>query len=293
MPYHLRKDETVAAGIKRIATEELDDAISHLRGKSKLKEDEITHESRKNVKKVRAALRLVRTELDGAYDEENQSLRKVGRELSGLRDAGALITAYESLNLGTQPARDSVRHALQTRRSAIEKEKNPARLWAGVADVLAGVRKRVKSWPLNHDGFPALKKDFQKVYKDGRNALDHIGSQARPEDYHELRKRVKDHWYQVRLLEKVWSDVLRGYEKSLKELETQLGDDHNLVLLQQVITQSPKAYGTDSEVERVLKAIEKKQQDLRDQSIAAARRVYAEPPRRVTDRIETLWKLWK
>jgi CHAD domain-containing protein len=150
----------------------------------------------------------------------------------------------------------------------------------------------VKSWPLHQDGFPALKKDFQKVYKDGRNALDKIGSHARPDDYHQLRKRVKDHWYQVRLLEKLWSDVLRGYGKSLKELETHLGDDHNLALLQQVITQSPKVYGTDSEVERVLKAIEKSQKDLRDQAISTARRVYAEPPSRIADRIENLWKLW-
>jgi len=52
-----------------------------------------------------------------------------------------------------------------------------------------------------------------------------------PENYHEWRKRVKEHWYHVRLLEVTVADG--GYEKSLKELETALGEDHNLVLLQE------------------------------------------------------------
>ncbi len=65
----------------------------------------------------------------------------------------------------------------------------------------------------------------------------------RPENYHDWRKRVKDHWYHVRLLESLWTEVLEAREASLKNLETWLGDDHNLVVLCDKLTNEPEKYG--------------------------------------------------
>ena len=61
-----------------------------------------------------------------------------------------------------------------------------------------------------------------------------------PENYHEWRKRVKDHWYHVRLLEGFGTLGCGSYEKSLKELETLLGEDHNLVVLREKCKRSPR-----------------------------------------------------
>lgn len=58
-------------GLRRIATEELESAASQLSKAHGQRRDEAIHESRKSVKKVRAILRLVQTELNDTYREES------------------------------------------------------------------------------------------------------------------------------------------------------------------------------------------------------------------------------
>ena len=61
----------------------------------------------------------------------------------------------------------------------------------------------------------------------------HGGSHPREGDPgHALRKRVKDLWYDVRLLEGPWLRAPR-LGKQLNELETLLGDVHNLTMLRE------------------------------------------------------------
>ena len=291
MPYHLKRKESLPDGIRRVVTEELDDAIAHLSGKSKGKQDEATHEARKSVKKVRAVLRLVRTELGKSLSDDNQRLRHVGRQLSEIRDAGALIGALDQLEKGK--VADAVRHALGARKTHIEQEKNIPVLFPKLAKTLNEVRKGTKTWRLRTDGFDAIERGIENTYRSGRKALRRAEQTSNADDYHELRKRVKDHWYQVRLLDHVWVDVLKGYEKTLKALETALGDDHNLVLLRDLITVSAESYGTEAEVKHFLDEIEQRQKVLRDDAMSLAHLVFAERPRRVVSKAHELWSVWK
>jgi CHAD domain len=124
MPYHLKHNESLPEGIKRVIREETDQATAHLTGKS-----DSNREARKSVKKIRAALRLVRTELDETFEEENVRLRNMGRALSEIREAGAIIGAFDSVieqrhkkRLSKQ-VEDSIRGALLARKAHIEQEK--------------------------------------------------------------------------------------------------------------------------------------------------------------------------
>ena len=62
MGYTLRKKESAAAGLRRIAREELDGALEELDG-ARGDSDELVHELRKHFEKVRSVLRLVRDEV--------------------------------------------------------------------------------------------------------------------------------------------------------------------------------------------------------------------------------------
>ena len=53
--------------------------------------EDAVHETRKSIKKVRALMRLVRTEPGESYTAENAALRGTGRRISEIRDAAALI----------------------------------------------------------------------------------------------------------------------------------------------------------------------------------------------------------
>src|SRR3954454_24795777 len=61
--YRLLPGEPVGAGMKRILTAQVDDGIAHLRGEAGTESAEAIHEARKDIKKIRSALRVIRHEL--------------------------------------------------------------------------------------------------------------------------------------------------------------------------------------------------------------------------------------
>lgn len=297
MSYRLKADESVPQGLKRIVREELDDAIRQLSGK-KAGRNESIHEARTSIKKVRAALKLVRKELGSTYRRENARLRDAAHRLSEIRDAGAMITAFDAVcDHGNKPwnrgAQDAIRRALLAHQSKVEREGNLRRLLPQIADSIAGARDPGPGWPLRRGGFGALKGSFEKSFRDGRKALSHARKNSRPEHFHELRKRVKDHWYHVRLLEDLWDGMMTEYEKTLKGLETRLGDDHNLVLLHDLVAAAPRQYGTPDDIRLLFGKITRYQKQLRREALQTAKRVYSERPRQLMKRFHALWTVWR
>src|SRR5947209_12932093 len=146
MAYHLVRGESVPENIKRIAHEQIDAAVEQLRGKGEANRDEAIHEARKNVKKARAVLRLVRPELGGAYPQQNDRLREVGQKLSELRDAGALIGAFDAVRDHyrkrlSRPTVTAIRRSLSARKIQAEQEHDLDRLLPKLAGIMVEVRK--------------------------------------------------------------------------------------------------------------------------------------------------------
>jgi CHAD domain-containing protein len=165
-----------------------------------------------------------------------------------------------------------------------------------LGDIAASLRaasKRVKAWPLQTDGFPAIAPGLRLTFRRGRKALARVQNCPRPENYHEWRKRAKDHWYHVRLLEDLWTDIMQAYEKTLNDVQSWLGDDHNLVLLREQIVAEPDSYGSDKDIDLLLKVAAKYQKELRDGARSVGKRVYyEEKPRQFVQRMRQLWDEW-
>ena len=113
------------------------------------------------------------------------------------------------------------------------------------------------------------------------------------ENFHEWRKRVKDHWYHVRLLESLWTEVMQAHEHSLHDLETWLGDDHNLVLLRAKLEEEPQSYGDEKAVRLFLALVKQEQKELREKSMSLGERIYERKPRRFVQDIQKLWDAWQ
>ena len=78
--YRLLPREPVDAGVKRVLSAQVDDAIAQLRGEAGTEPAEAIHEARKDVKKIRSALRLVRHEIgDDVWRRENDHYREVAQ----------------------------------------------------------------------------------------------------------------------------------------------------------------------------------------------------------------------
>jgi CHAD domain-containing protein len=226
-------------------------------------------------------------------------MRDAGRKLSRLRDAGAVIEVLDALKQRSRnklKARtfEVIRRELLARKEHTEKEGDIQKVLADIAASLRAASKRVKAWPLQTDGFPAIAPGLRQTFRRGRRALARVQNCPRPENYHEWRKRVKDHWYHMRLLEALWTDIMQAYEKSLNDVQTWLGDDHNLVLLREQIVAEPDSYGSDKEISLVLRLAEKYQKELRDSARSLGKRVYyEEKPRQFVYRMRQLWDEWQ
>jgi CHAD domain-containing protein len=297
MAYRLERGESVIAGLKRVVRDEIESAGTHLSSDKKATRDEAIHEARKSIKKVRALLRLVSGELGSAYPRENARLRDIARRLSDFRDAFALIATFDDLK---KKYKDRARNKLQSVRAGLTRKRSQAGSEEDVgivldrtAAALAKAAKRVRAWPLQTDGFPAIGPGLEETYRAGRKGLARARKDPHPENFHELRKRVKDHWYHIRLLEGLWTDMMSAYEKSLKDLETWLGNDHNLAVLRERILAEPAFYGNQKDLDLILDLMDLYQKELRDRSLSLARRIYDEKPREFTRRMEHLWNTWR
>src|SRR3954453_7178467 len=99
MSYRFVKRETVPDGLRRIARERIENALAELRGETDSSPEEAIHEARKDMKKLRAVLRLARDELgDDVYRRENACFRDAARKLSGVRDADVMLATFKGVD---------------------------------------------------------------------------------------------------------------------------------------------------------------------------------------------------
>lgn len=277
--------------------DEIESASAHLAGLKKTSRDEAIHEARKSIKKVRALLRLAGRELGGTGTREGRRLRDIGRRLSEFRDAFVMIDTFDGLKrkYRRETARKlaSVRKGLLRRRTQSRREEEMRIVLQHASAALAQAAQRVEAWPLVTDGFAAIGEGLEATYRAGRAALERTREDAHAENFHQLRKRVKDHWYHVRLLENLWTDVMTTYEKELKYLETWLGEDHNLAVLRARVAAEPGFYGSQKEIQLLDELIGRYQAELRQQSLSLAERIYEEKPRDFRRRMKHLWDTWQ
>jgi len=284
MGYRLEPGESVREGLRRIAREELARAGAGLLEATARGRDDAIHEARKSIKKVRAILRLMRGELGHTFGVENRRLREVGRRLSVYRDGAVMIETLDRL-AGFRPDERNAAELASIRRGLVANQRRQ-RLGNGMTNAihraaaeLLAAAARVDGWRLVMDGPVALAPGMETAYRRGRARLADARRHARPECCHEWRKRVKDHWYHLRLLESRWNPAMRGRERSLKELETWLGEHHNLAVLAERL-----------EADRCREPIGEMQRELRAKALELGERLYCEPPAEFAKRVAQLWR---
>jgi CHAD domain-containing protein len=290
MAYRLKRKEPVSEGIKRLAAEQMEEASSHLASSGN--KEESVHEARKNVKKTRGLLRLVEAELGALCREEDKRLRDIGRALSAIRDAAAIVEVFDAL-LDKHKAAVKKEHVAGIRRGLEQSKREVERstgVRTGIERAVAGlhaVRRRIDAWPLQADGFAALEEGLAASYRRGRKRLGRVHKTGDARDFHEFRKSAKEHWYHMRLLEGLWPEPIEARTGALKDLESWLGEHHNLEVLRERLQKEPQE-GT----ELVLALAVQEQKDLERNSISLGRRLYEQKPKQFARDLSKLWDVW-
>ncbi len=275
MGFRLNRQEPVGAGIARILNEELHVAMSSLR-----EPETGIHEARKSIKKLRAVMRLLEPRLGCLARAENAILGEAGRALSAARDGEAVVEILDILATG-QKSQAVLRSLAALRRRFGTGPTEPVDV-APVRRTLAEVGARVSEWPLLPESFGGLGDGLRETYRQGRRALAEVAESPTSETFHALRKRVKDHWYQVRLMEGVWAEA-EPRELELRELQEYLGQDHDLTLLEERTNLVPTLQAVVAQARR----------EYRAQAVAMAAVLYAEKSRDHVDRVHDLWSEWR
>ena len=271
--YRLLDGEPVPEGIRRIAHGRIEHASEELRGKS----EKAVHEARKDMKKLRALLRLARAGLDAdVRRRENAAFRDVARELAGARDAEVMVKTLDSLDAGPQR---ELRKALAAHRRELARGGMAQRKRSAVA-ALREAQGRVAAWPLERDGFGALRRGLERTYSGGRSDFKAARRETTAESLHEWRKRVKDLWYALTILEGAWPGVMEAAGDEVHALSERLGDDHDLAVLLEFAP-------------ALTEAVEPRRAVLQAEAFDLGRRVYAEPTKAFVARIESYWDAWR
>lgn len=297
MSYRFESGEPVPDAIRRIVTEQIDKAMEQLSGTQRTADIHI-HEARKCFKKIRAVLRLVQPELGALYRENNIFFRDAGRKLSQARDAGVLVDTFEKLvsNIPDEYSAktvSSLRNLLKRRKTQLAGTRSV--LKEHIQEVtrnLLEVRSQVAAWPLHNNTFKALSPGLLSIYRDGRKALKVIQTKPSPYHFHELRKQVKHHWYNTRLLYPVWPSLMKAAAMTLSTLSDDLGEHHDLTVFRQVLL-SDEIPDTDGLPLLLADLATRQQQDLACTIVMLSERIYAEKPPYFLRRIHRYWNIWR
>lgn len=298
MGYEWKAGEGIADGFRRIATDELTDAIEGLRDPSVQGVETTVHGARKHGKKVRGLARLVRPGLAKAdFRAINQGTRDAAAELSSFRDAHALLATFDRLLV--EPAGELERLDLAVVRDELARRADDASRAvadggdkvAAALDGLEAVRERVAGCEVDDD-LEVLLAGARTTYERGRYAMDQAARAEHDEDLHEWRKREKDLWYATRLLTPAAPAVLGPQGKLLHVLSEDLGDDHDLAVLIDLVGVDPEAFGGEEAARPALDRAAHARADLQHHAFGLGAQVYAESPKAFTRRLKAYWRAW-
>jgi len=231
MSFRFRAKESPAVAVRRIARSELRLAAAALRRHSR--ETVRIHTARKHLKKLRAVLRLVRAQTGTAFFRtHNRRLRDLGRRLAPLRDAQVALLTLARLrrrapDTRTRRAASHLRRLINAR---LPHETREAVL-RSVADELQALRREVGRWPLNEIAWPDLARALTRTYRRAQIEREHFRLRRDVASLHEWRKRSKDLWYQLLLLDTLCRKPARKLACALDELTDTQGLMHDLQLV--------------------------------------------------------------
>lgn len=293
--YRLKRKEGAAEGLRRIALGRAQKAQGRLREASGDGAADAIHGARKDLKKIRAVLRLAREGLgEKTYRAENRRYRDAGRLLSESRDAEVKLETLAQLRerFGDAFPPSQARAwaaALEADRDRVQTRAADAQVEGAIEAIAAG-EARIPEWNLKPESWDLLEPGLDRCYRRGREALRAARAEREDESVHELRKRVKDLWYQQRLLAEAWPELLDTSAEEAHRMADLLGDHHDLAVLADDLRSRD---GLEVNRRTGEELIAKRQDELLDEALALGGRLYAEKPKCFRRRMQSYWDSWR
>ncbi|PKP74180.1 MAG: hypothetical protein CVT84_09650 [Alphaproteobacteria bacterium HGW-Alphaproteobacteria-6] len=289
-----RDDKSVEQALRRLARERLGQSLDLVSAPAAAAGDPV-HELRKNIKKTRALLRLLRPCFDD-FAAENAALRDAARLLGPLREQAVLVATLKRLaaDIAVAPADCTALAA------ALHAGHPVAADAAGIlkdhARRIAAIRKRARHWRLDRTGpaaggFAAIAPGLERSWSAAQKAMQRSLRRHDAEALHLWRKRVKDHWYHARLLAPIWPAMMAPHIALAGDLGEMLGDARDSALLAAALAR-PGLADLPGATEIGARA-DAEAARLADLARLDGKRLLAEPASGLSRRWQGWWEIWR
>lgn len=266
-------------------------ALQALKAEDKLSDDQI-HDARKALKRARASLRLLR---DGvgkpSYVRENSQLRDAAQPLSRVRDAKVVLDTLQRMlakeaQLWPRTELLRLRRVLRQEREQLRRELlGDAGKLSEVERSLEEAARRVGQWQPPRAAWPVLRAGIERIYLKGRKALAEAEANRSDPKLHEARKQVKYFGHAMAIFVAARADGFARLAKRAESVAEDLGDDHDLAMLQERIATLPAAPRRGDKA--LLAGIERRRRRLQRKALKDAKRLYRRKPKAFVNRVRS------
>lgn len=294
--FQISKKQNIPENIERILHTQMDSIIAHCKPGGQDRHQSV-HEIRKNMKRIRAVMRLIRDGVGySTYYRENTVFRDLAREISELRNRIVLAETIGKIEKEFTPA--ARKHMQNMQETLFREGERLYKILLDDKDIFRKIsaetrkaKKRSGEFVFNHEDFRVFEGGLLRIYRQGRKLYHKARGGHDAELLHDMRKRMKYLWYQMELLQPIYPKMLKTYAKSLNDITDILGICHDLDELIEEARDKKKV--THAETLRQLEAIqEKSKEELLDQIWHKVAAVYTEEPDAFVQRLASYWEIF-
>ncbi|HEY4370282.1 MAG TPA: CHAD domain-containing protein [Steroidobacteraceae bacterium] len=292
MSVALKQGEPAMRGVRRVLIDHIDRAIHTLQRHSLA--DGLVHGTRKEMKRMRAGLRLLREALgETAYRGLNRSVRDAARPLTPIRDAKVLRDALNNVlqqagNAAQKTRPSALRQALQ-QEQRLSRDKLSNKDLNAISTRLQEVKQHLQRLPDSRFDRAPTDVALKRAYKKAHRAFALTEREPSNEHLHEWRKQVKYHFYELQFVQPLAPKRIDATSKQAHRLSDHLGDDHDLALLHEKIalhaTQAEASAETTA-TDALIKELKRRRAKLQRKSYRLGKKLYADKPKQVAKQIE-------
>jgi CHAD domain-containing protein len=282
----------MSEAVRRVACSEVDCACAALAVPPDRHKG--VHDARKCLKRLRSLLVLIRPGLaEPVYASLVERLRSIAKGLAPARDAHALLDAINKLFGDAEDDTEgtpipALRSWLRERRHSAARSLESSTAQDAI-EGLTSIRPAMAGLAVYPDGFQSVAKGLRQSYRGGRKALAKAFASGSDEDFHKWRKTLQYHWRHMQLLNPCWPSELSARVELSRSLSQILGDDHDIAMLQHLISAPTMSFASPDATTAFLKQCRNRQRALRRDAKMLGERLFAERSAPFAERIEAYW----
>ncbi len=157
---------------------------------------------------------------------------------------------------------------------------------AGAAAELVACRSSLDDLALDGDGWGMIAPGLHRSYRRGRKRLRSVEEDASVTNLHELRKRVKDLWYQLRLIREADRQMIGEPRRSrARPLRSSRATTTIWRCCGRRCKRRRDAFASPADQRHLLQEIDQRRGELQFAAISLGERIYAEKPKKFTARL--------